>query len=149
LAKAISSQDIWPLCLLIGACMFFGDVFVRRVAVDWSWTEPVVQWIRTKLGRTVEEEPEGETRLERLRRRKEQVSGQMEERRAAARFEPMEEANLDEVVQEASAASTSIESPTETRTSNSIAPTVDEQDNYTARLMKAKKDALKNRDKRG
>jgi hypothetical protein len=61
----------------------------------------------------------------------------------------MEEANLDEVVQEASAASTSIESPTETRTSNSIAPTVDEQDNYTARLMKAKKDALKNRDKRG
>jgi uncharacterized membrane protein/ribosomal protein L12E/L44/L45/RPP1/RPP2 len=149
LAKAISSRDIWPLCLLIGACVFFGDIFVRRVAIDWSWTEPALQWIRTKLGRTVEVESDGETRLERLRRRKEQVSTQMEERRAAARFEPLEEASLDDAVQQSGAGPSSTEAPAAVSDSRTIAPTVDDQDSYTARLMKAKKNALKNRNKPG
>ena len=33
LAKAISSNYIWPLLLVIAGCVFFADVFVRRVAV--------------------------------------------------------------------------------------------------------------------
>jgi uncharacterized membrane protein len=150
LAKAISSQDIWPLCLLVGACLFFGDIFIRRVTVDWAWTKPAVDWIRRKLGRQLAEEPEPEGRLERLRQRKAQLSGEMEHRRANARFEPTAESaeSLDEVIGEATAATSGAAAQRSADTTTTIAPTDDEQDSYTSRLMRAKKDALRDRDKR-
>ena len=73
----------------------------------------------------------------------------MEERRAAARFEPLEEASLDDAVQQSGAGPSSTEAPAAVSDSRTIAPTVDDQDSYTARLMKAKKNALKNRNKPG
>ena len=45
LAKAISSQDVWPLVLLVAACVFFGDVFVRRVTVHFDWIGPALAWL--------------------------------------------------------------------------------------------------------
>ena len=35
LTNSISIQDIWPFLLMLGAAIFFSDVFVRRVAVHW------------------------------------------------------------------------------------------------------------------
>lgn len=151
LAKAISSQDVWPLCLLIGACVFFADVFVRRVAVDWTWAKPAIDWVAQKLGRReAEEDSTGDERLERLRQRKEQLASQMENRRATTRFEPDvadTSASLDEVVQDVSGGPAAPgQRPADTR--GSIAPTGDEKDSYTSRLLKAKRDALRDRDKR-
>ena len=35
LTNSISIQDIWPFLLMLGTAIFFSDVFVRRVAVQW------------------------------------------------------------------------------------------------------------------
>ncbi len=32
-----SIRDIWPWAVLVGCCLFLGDVFVRRVAVSLAW----------------------------------------------------------------------------------------------------------------
>ena len=37
LPKATSSQDVWYYLVLFGGCVFFLDVFFRRVTVDLSW----------------------------------------------------------------------------------------------------------------
>ncbi len=49
LIKATSSQDIWHLLLLFGGCLFFADVFNRRVTVDLSWAKPHVARLRDKI----------------------------------------------------------------------------------------------------
>ena len=36
LAKASSSQDAWQYLLLVASCLFFGDVFFRRVQVNFG-----------------------------------------------------------------------------------------------------------------
>lgn len=150
LAKAISSQDVWHLCLLVAACIFFADVFIRRVAVDWSWAAPAVDWLAARFGKKKEADAEVDQRLERLRQRKQQLAEQMDDRRAAARFEPDTSdsaASLDDAVQGASGSVASSAPPTK-EASPGIAPTDEEKDSYTSRLLKAKKDALRDRDKR-
>ena len=37
LPAATSSQDAWHLLVLSAACLFFFDVFFRRVTVGWAW----------------------------------------------------------------------------------------------------------------
>jgi uncharacterized membrane protein len=151
LAKAISSQDVWPFCLLFGACVFFADIFVRRVSVDFSRLGPAVDWVLQKLGYgQPEDDTRADDRLERLRQRKDQVASQLEERRATTRFEPSAAgsiANLDDVVDDVTGGPAN-PSQRPTESSQSIAPTDDESESYTSRLMKAKKDALRDRDKR-
>ncbi len=36
LPQAVSTQDIWPWLVLLASCVFFADVFVRRVQVDFQ-----------------------------------------------------------------------------------------------------------------
>ncbi len=43
LAKATSSQAVWPLLLMLGALLFVGDVFVRRVTIGTEWIAPLVR----------------------------------------------------------------------------------------------------------
>ncbi len=88
LAKATSSRDIWPWLVMAAACLFFGDVFTRRVSIDWSWVRPLTARLRDRwLGRNTREEVVAV--LDRLRSRKAEVGDQIEQRRAAARFEPV------------------------------------------------------------
>jgi hypothetical protein len=142
LARQISSTDIWPLLVLFMSCVFFADVFVRRVNVGVDWVEPV--WRKTKdfvLRR--EPPPEVDERLERLRHRKKEVGGQIDERRAAARFEPQVDEDVDVSVLESGGGST------ETRSARpdgqQLTPDEAEEETYTSRLLKAKRDALKGR----
>src|SRR5204863_4871407 len=51
LAKAISSQDVWPLFMLIAAGVFFLDVLVRRVTIPWDYIKQIWETIRTKVFR--------------------------------------------------------------------------------------------------
>jgi hypothetical protein len=144
LPKARSSQDVWPLLVLLGACLFFFDVLVRRVSLSWEWARPAVNWVRQNvLNREKLEAPD--ERLERLRRRKQAIATNLDERRAAARFEPTPDAeapDLERVVEEVSGGRPT--APPVRAAAPESAPSAEEE-SYTTRLMKAKQQAFKNK----
>lgn len=136
LPLAISTQDIWPLLVLVAGCVFFGDVFIRRVQVDFRWLVPVWQWFaEVVLGRErLEAAPET---MSRLRSRKAEVDRSLESRRAATRFEPDATLTVDP-----NSISASESRPNEPGPSPASVPKVvaePEPDDYTSRLLKAKK----------
>lgn len=141
LAKAVSSQNVWPWVMLVGALLFFADVFVRRVQVTFEWLAPVANWVRARVLRRAEPEPQ-DTRLERLRSRKAAVSEQLDERRAAVRFEPQDEPAggagppMDDVLRDVAQLP-----PTAPPPATGLSPTSKEAESYTARLLKAKQQA--------
>jgi hypothetical protein len=148
LAKAISRQDIWPLVLLVTACVFFCDVLVRRVTIHFYWIGPALVWLWARVLRRPQEETPDE-RMERLRSRKAEVSGQLEERRAAARFEPQVEepggtpiASLEEVLEEAGGTPPTA-APPRTAAEPGQKPAAEQEKSYTERLLEAKKRAWK------
>jgi hypothetical protein len=144
LAKAISSEDFWPLMLLIAAGIFLADVFIRRVTVHFYWVLPALAFAYNRaLGRAQEEVRD--ERLERLRSRKAAVASQIDERRAATRFEPIAEEgeprDYESVISDASGG-TATETPRPASSSQSSVPK-SEQDTYTERLLAAKRNAKK------
>jgi uncharacterized membrane protein len=145
LPRAISSRDIWPLLVLVSSCIFFADVFVRRVHVHFEWLRPI--WNRAVSFVTRQEPaPVVDERMERLRRRKQQIEGSLDERRAAARFEPSAE-EFDTAVLDAAAPPT----PTGERISEPdqrLAPGQVEEEDYTSRLLRAKRQARQQQDPR-
>lgn len=150
LKKAVSSNDIWPLLLLALGCLFLADVFVRRVQFSWDWLAPVT----AVLGRFVlrpQQETQPDERLQRLRSRKHEATAGHDQRRAAARFEPQSEAQVDVAVLDESSAAAEEARRRAARPSGSgtaMGPAQPEEETYTERLMKAKKEALKRQQKR-
>jgi len=151
LAPSVSSQDVWPLFIVFTACVFFADIFIRRVTLSLEWVPPVYAWIRTKLF-GVEQEGELEESLERLRSRKAEVAEEIDERRAAARFEPIldetsgdKARDLEDVIQDTAAGAMASAGRTPGPTTQ-ITPDSPEEESYTARLLKAKQQAWKNED---
>ena len=144
LASAVSSNYVWPWLALITGCLFFGDVFVRRVAVSFAWVMPLVGTAVTWVaGR--EPEAKQDERLDRLRSRKAQIEDSIDRQKAAARFEiaPDDDVSL-EVLDEATARRS--EAPRgAAEESTEMAPDEEEED-YTARLLKAKKRVWEDRD---
>jgi hypothetical protein len=144
LAPAITSRDMWPLLLLATACIFFADVFVRRVTVGFGWLAAAWQWVRHRVFRR-EQVTAVQESLQRLRSRKDAVADEIDVRRAATRFEPAPDANdearqLDEVVRDASAGDAKPPSPP---APTPLAPEQAGEDSYTARLLQAKRRAWK------
>ncbi|MBM4004533.1 MAG: VWA domain-containing protein [Planctomycetes bacterium] len=142
LMRAISSQNIWPLVLVIASCVFFADVFIRRVSISFDWAIATWVFFTTRvMGRKAE--PMADTRLERLRSRKAQVAEHLDDRRSAARFEPAETAAparaLSEIIDDESAGPASRAAPP--AASHSLSPAQTEQETYTSRLLKAKQKA--------
>jgi hypothetical protein len=137
LPKAASREDAWPALLLAAGCLFFADVFVRRVAVRFEWLAmlwriALARW----LGRKVP--AERSEYLQRLRGRKREVAHELEQRKAAARFEPAPEA-LDEAEELAPLAAAAAP-PAAARPDSRLAPEQRaEEETYTERLLKAKK----------
>lgn len=149
LMRAISSQNVWPLVLLIGSWVFLADVFIRRVSISWEWLAPVQEWIRTRVLRRTPA-PVAVSRLERLRSRKAEIGGNIDERRAATRFEPQPESTSDSTIAPAASVAEILKPQaggTAARTpppaSSQLAPAEAEQDTYTSRLLKAKQQARK------
>jgi uncharacterized membrane protein len=143
LAKAISSQDFWPIFLLIAAGIFLADIFIRRVTVHFYWISPMLAAAYARM-RGQPEEVRDE-RMERLRNRKAAVSSQIDERRAAARFEPTpdgfsEPRDFEQVIADASAGSGAPE-PQRPQSQPQTQTPQSEQDTYTERLLAAKKKA--------
>ena len=141
LAKQISSSDIWPLLVLFASCVFLADIFVRRVSISLAWLQPA--WTKTKdfvLRR--EPLPVPDERMARLQSRKREIEGEIDDRRSIRRFEPEVDADTNVLEQEGV-------SPTNQRTTTSdqpgLTPDDVEAEDYTSRLLKAKRDATKDR----
>lgn len=141
LPKAIALQHIWPFLVLAGCCMFFADVFVRRIQLDWSWLAPVGQWISVHVLRRVPEVKQ-EATMQRLRSRKAEITNEFENRRASTRFETNE--GEEQTIEPTGTVQTQATSST-SKPSESLAAEKEPEaeDSYTSRLFKAKRDALK------
>ncbi|ADB16802.1 von Willebrand factor type A [Pirellula staleyi DSM 6068] len=144
LARAISIEDVWPPLLVLAAALFLFDVFVRRVTVHFYWIAPALKNLWRRM-RGQQLEAVADERMERLRGRKAAISQQMEDRRAASRFEPSPDApvegrDLDTVLGDATLASDRpvAASPEKTPTAT---PETKDADSYTERLLAAKKKA--------
>jgi Mg-chelatase subunit ChlD len=145
LPKARSSTDIWHYIVLLACCVFLADVFCRRVQVGFGWLPPLLARARDLILRR-EPAPAEPEFMERLRSRKAQVGGQIDQIRTAARFETEPERPVD----------TSILAETPPSSASSAAapppPKLDEPvakgESYTERLLKAKKKARPDKDDR-
>jgi uncharacterized membrane protein/Mg-chelatase subunit ChlD len=143
LARAVSSRDIWPLLIFLGSCVFFADVFVRRVNVGTDWIQPLWERLASRVLHR-EPPPAVDERLERLRQRKQQIEGSLDERRAGARFEPAPDESFDASVLQSDTAATR-RSPPSTEARRSLGPEQAEPEDYTSRLLRAKREALKDK----
>jgi uncharacterized membrane protein/Mg-chelatase subunit ChlD len=138
LPKATSSQDIWHYLVLACCCLFFGDVFCRRVQVSLAWVPPLAGRTRDWVLRR-QPAPAAPQTMDRLRSRKAEIGGQIEQLRAATRFEaPLSLDVLDEPAGPSSGAPRSPAAPS--------APPPAEEESYTERLLRAKKKVWKQPD---
>jgi hypothetical protein len=141
LPQAAARQDIWPLLVLAASCVFFGDVFVRRVQINLQWLVPIWTRLLDIVLRRERHIAAPET-MARLRSRKAEVDRSIESRRAAARFEPDAALPVDPNAIGAAEAR-----PTSTAPAPSAPKPVaeTEADDYTSRLLKAKKQVWQDR----
>ena len=143
LPKAVSIQDVWPYLLVIGCVVFLADVFVRRVTVTADWILPAWHWVRAKLTRQ-KVVAEVEHRLERLRSKKEEVATSIDQRRATTRFSSEDQPAIastqtaEAVLQEMQKP---LAKPATTKEPATGVPDASASDEYTARLLEAKKKA--------
>ena len=138
LAKATSSQPIWHYLVLVASCLFFFDVFVRRVQVGFGWVPALSRRVRDAVFGRKEEVVQVEV-IERLRSRKAEVGDRVEQLRATARFEPSPEAPAKiQTVQPLEAPPTTPRTPEQP----SLVPESKEE-SYTERLLRAKQQAWK------
>ncbi len=123
-------QDVWPLLVLLGSCLFVGDVMVRRVDLHLNW---LTRWFKWWRNSAVAETPRL-TRLDSLRQSKDNATRE--------RFRPAS-LSLDPVLDPAKQAAKDISNLfDETRPSNSgIAGSTPSPDSmsYTERLLEAKR----------
>jgi hypothetical protein len=145
LPKATSSQDIWHLLALAAACLFFADVLVRRVNVNFAWVSPLARraWDFVLRRQPLPVKPEY---MERLRSRKAEVEDRIAQLRAATRFEMPEKAEIfplppGEGWGEGEPRSAVAEKPAPP----ALTPEQKEEEGYTERLLKAKKKAWENK----
>ncbi|HEX3599652.1 MAG TPA: VWA domain-containing protein [Lacipirellulaceae bacterium] len=143
LPQAVASQDIWPWLVLAATCCFFADVFVRRVQINLQWLVPTWTRFLDIVLRRERHEPAPEV-MSRLRSRKAEVDESIESRRAATRFEPDAVVPIDlNAIQSAEAKPTSPATSTPPPT-KPVAET-EQPDDYTSRLLKAKKQVWQDR----
>ncbi|TWU45246.1 von Willebrand factor type A domain protein [Novipirellula aureliae] len=134
LSLARSFKDAWPWFVLVSCGLFLGDVFVRRVAINFNWVGRTIDRLR---GSANEVETQTTARLDALRKSKDSLGNTIEQRRTSIRFEP-------------SAAEQAESSATDTigdirvapsKTKPTIEQQPDEGPSYTERLLEAKRKA--------
>ena len=141
LPKATSSQEAWHWLILMASCVFLGDVFIRRVNVSFTWLPPLLARIRDFILRR-QSLPAPPQYIERLKSRKAEVAGRLDQLRAATRFElptqtPVDVKPLEELAPPAPAGLPA--------SGPGLAPEKKEEETYTERLLKAKKKAWEER----
>jgi len=124
-----SIRDVWAWAVLIGCCLFLGDVFVRRVAVSFVWLGGI-----RKAASHEATEGERMVRLDQLRATKEQVAASSAS--AGTRFEPP--AWQPPAVEPGADRSDARETVVAASPGNAFEPSTDAQ-SYTERLLEAKR----------
>jgi hypothetical protein len=151
LSASVSIQDVWPWLVLVCGTVFLADVFVRRVAVTFSWVGDLWRKIVAKFtGGVVEEKPSS---MSRLQSRKAEIEKEIETRRGNVRFAPDEPADnasgksgkqqLEDVI------ASEIEktpAPLPKPADNKFA--ADDESSYTSRLLEAKRKARQQQDRK-
>ena len=138
-------QDVWQTLLMAAILLFFADIFIRRVAVDYSkgW-----HWVMARLrsGKRAERKKDTKSEsLEALLKKKQEARGRTTGE--ATTYESQSVASPVEVAGEVRA-STPLPGKGETPSaSDAEAKEAPEEDGFTSRLLAAKKRALKNDDK--
>jgi hypothetical protein len=137
--------------LLLAACLFFVDVLIRRVTIHFYWIGPVIRRARDRVFRREREEDDEHQLMDRLRSRKAEIAGQIDQRRAATRFEAQVEADggaetrsLDDVIADATGEGSTASAAPRPAEQPDATP-ADEDESYTTRLLKAKKKAFKDK----
>ncbi len=144
LPSAVATQSVWPWLVLLASVLFVGDVFVRRVQMGTEWIGHSWNWLAVNVfGRQVKtEEP---ATLDRLRSRKREVQESLESRRTATRFE------IDDVEATPSSPLAELQSdqsrPKPQPTTPDAKPEEPDAPGYTSRLLKAKRDVWKDKEK--
>ena len=136
LALARSIRDAWPWFVLAGCCLFLGDIFVRRVAINFDWIGVALKKIR---GKSEEKESMTTARLDALRKNKDLMDEELQRRRTSVRFEPTQP-SIDTESNERIATFSDDEQTI--AKSKSISPEP-EGPSYTERLLAAKRKARK------
>lgn len=151
-----SFQPLWPQLLWLAACLFLGDVAVRRISPDLGRIRRNVADAWQKMrGREVAPRVEY---MEKLRSRKAEVSEQLDRSRAATRFQPPPmppptSGPIGELLLEGENAERPrppASSPTSEAGKPGLGPSTpkpEEEDTYTNRLLKAKKKVWEEREK--
>ena len=146
LPQAVASQDIWPWLVMAASCLFLADVFVRRVQVGFGWLGPLWTRFAVVVLRRERQEATPET-MSRLRSRKAEVEQSIESRRAATRFEPEADDEIDPNAIEATQAGPAKPGLKEPTAQKPLGEQEKEADSYTERLLKAKKQVWRDRKK--
>lgn len=80
-----SFAALWPTLLMLAACLFLGDVAVRRIALDIDWIKHTLAEEWKKLRGT--ETATASEYMDKLKSRKAEVDEQLDRPRSAARAE--------------------------------------------------------------
>ncbi|MBL8828397.1 MAG: hypothetical protein JNM18_15555, partial [Planctomycetaceae bacterium] len=149
--EASHASDIWPPILWLCGLVFLGDVFIRRVQVSFAWVPAVSKRLRDRLLRR--QTVDAPAHLDRLRSRKQAVSESLAARKASTTYEPSPTSDL--------SSSPTAELPLEGGSSPAppAAPSIKpapglartnkpEEEDYTSRLLKAKKKVWDERERK-
>jgi uncharacterized membrane protein len=139
---AKSLRDIWPFAVLLGASLFFADVFVRRVAVDLG---APLRWMAKRMRRKPANEIDRQRQqsLDRLRSSKSSVSDELDRQRAAVSIEVPEPSASAPKASEAFGKPESTPQAQQKPASTPTGMSVEEEKSYTSRLLEAKRQAKK------
>lgn len=142
---AKSTQPFWYWLVVMAAILLFFDVAVRRISLDPAEvTQAVGRYWSQLRGRAMLEVPTPQF-LERLKSRKAQVGEEMERARAQTRFEGGEGVVIAPPPGAEAGPAPSPKKPAPP----SVAPEKEgEKQDYASRLMKAKRKAMEDRDKK-
>lgn len=142
------TSDAWPTLLWIAGLVFFGDVFIRRVAVNLNWIPSLTANVRDRLWRRTPVASDSAIYLDRLRSRKQEVTQSLSQRHAGLRAEPEQiSTTLDATLPLETSESSSTTLPANPPPTAALAPQdTPAADDYTKRLLKAKQKVWQNRD---
>jgi uncharacterized membrane protein len=138
-----SPQALWPwLVFATGLCLLL-DVAVRRIAIqpEAVWAKSVALWQRLRGQAITAETPEY---IERLRSRKARVSETMDKQKAAAKFDA---GDFTSKIEAPTIASPTAE-PAKPTPPKAPAKKEQEEADFASRLMRAKKKAMEDREKK-
>ena len=128
----------------MACCLLFADVFVRRVHVGLGWVPTLYARVRDRLLRRPVQEDQPLT-IDRLRSRKAQVTGQLEQLKASTRFEPSQAPADTEALGETAATPPAARPKQDAPSMTPEEKT--EEESYTSRLLRAKKKVWEERKK--